>query len=345
MKHIRIIAPDLAIDLGTANTIVARLDKGVVIEEPTVVALNYQRMEILAIGKEAKELIGKSPDEIVAVRPLEDGVISDFDLTQAMLEYFIHKAVPGISVVAPRVMISVPSGATDVENRAIQDAVLQSGARDVYLVEESLASAYGAGLIDRSTRGVMVLNVGAGTTEAAVVSGYGVITSKTLKNGGDNLDRAIREYIREKYDLVIGENTAEEVKKRIASLNDDGELNAMEVGGRDLVTGMPKSIDVYAMDIRSAILPFIENAVDLVRSVLEKTPPELAADIIAKGLILTGGGSQIDGFDRYIAEQVNVRVRSSKSPLVDTINGAQILMKNIDQWKDKGDKHDSVQEK
>lgn len=346
MKHIRFRAPDLAIDLGTANTLVAQVDKGIVINEPTVVALDYKKLEILAIGQEAKELIGKSPEDIVAVRPLQNGVISDFDLTQALLEYCIHKAIPGVSMVAPRVVISVPSGATDVENRAIQDAVLQSGARNVYLIEETLASAYGAGLVDQTTRGAMVLNVGAGTTEVAVVSRYGVITSETLRSGGDRLDQEIQDYVRDRYELVIGDNTAERLKIAIGTLHKDKQMNAMEISGRDTLTGMPKSVDVYASDITAAITSFVNELVDAVRYTLEKTPPELASDIISKGLVLTGGASQIDGLDDYIASNLSVRVRFSRNPLHDTINGSVAFLKNIDRMTkmDKqGAKNDSLQ--
>lgn len=342
MKHFRIFAPDLAIDLGTANTIVARMDSGIVINEPTVVALDYKNLQILAIGKEAKALIGKSPENLAAIRPLQDGAISDFDLTQAMLEYYIHKALPGISLVAPRITISVPSGSTDVEQRAIQDACLQSGARDVYLVEETLACAYGAKLINDKTTGVMVLNIGAGTTEVAVVSSYGVITSETMKQGGDDLDFAVKEHIREKYGLIIGDNTAENIKNAIGTLHADKQNNAMEVSGRDTVSGMPKNIDIYASDITGSMMHFVERVVDRVRFTLEKTPPELAADITKKGLLLTGGASQIDGLAEYIESKIDIRVRSSEHPLEDTINGAVAIMKNIDQLKTRGQRNDQV---
>lgn len=338
MKYFRIIAPDLAIDLGTANTIVARMDKGIVIEEPTVVALDFKKMEILAVGAEAKKLIGKSPENVAAVRPLKDGVISDFDLTQAMLEYNIHKALPGISVLAPRLTICVPSGSTDVENRAIQDACLQSGARDVYLVEETLASAYGAGLIENSTNGVMILNIGAGTTEVAVVSSYGIITSESTKRGGDDLDERLIEYIRNQFRIIIGDNTVENLKKTIASLHEEDQTNAMEVSGRDSITGMPKSVDIYSSDISPCIIEEADEIVDQVRISLEKTPPELASDIMKKGLFVTGGGAQIRGLADYIEGHIGIRVNLSKNPTRDTINGVQTIMKNINQLRNrKGD--------
>lgn len=332
MKYFRAVAPDLAIDLGTGNTLVSRSDKGIIINEPTVIALHVKKMEILAIGNAAKELIGKSPDNIAAVRPLRDGVISDFDLTQALLEHYIHRAVPGITLIAPRLTISVPSGATDVENRAIQDACLQAGARDVYLVEETLASAYGAGLLSEKNagQGAMILNAGAGTTEVAVVSAYGVITSETMQKGGDELDSRIAELIRRKYDLVIGENTAERLKILIGTLREDRQNDAMEVSGRDLESGMPRSVDIHASDITECILSEAEEIVDRIRATLEKTPPELSADIMKSGLVLTGGGGMMDGLAGYIEKNIGLRVRQSKDPTLDTIRGAAIIMKNID---------------
>ncbi|MDD7542660.1 MAG: rod shape-determining protein [Peptoniphilaceae bacterium] len=345
MDFFHIIAPDLAIDLGTANTTVVRLDNGKTLREPTVIALDFKKMEILAVGQEAKNLTGKSPENVASLRPLEDGAISDFDLTQALLEYHIHRAVRGISIVAPRVTISIPSGATDVEMRAIQDACLQSGARDVYLVEEALASAYGADLVNDSAQGAMVLNIGAGTTQVAVVNSYGVITSETMKRGGNTLDRMIRDHIREKYDLVIGDNTAEELKITIGTLREANAGNAMEASGRDTVTGMPKSIDVYSSDLIEAIQPFFDQVVDRVRLTLEKTPPELAGDIMKRGLFVTGGTSQIDGLDEYIATRLAIRVVLSGKPLTDTIDGTCRIMKNIDQIVRRGEQDDSVKTK
>lgn len=342
MKFFRIFAPDLAIDLGTANTKVARADRGLVVNEPTVVALNYRKLEILAIGEEAKRLIGKSPEDIAAVRPLKDGVISDFDLTQALLEHDIRKALPGLSVIAPRVVISVPSGATDVENRAIQDACLQAGARDVYLVEESLACAYGAQLIHEATRGVMVLNIGAGTTEVAVVSGYGVITSETMKKGGDSLDIAIQQYIRDEKRLVIGENMAQQIKHTIGTLLPERDENVMEVSGRDVRTGMPRTETVFAQDIVHCFTPFVDDVIDRLRYTLEKTPPELSADIMRTGIYLTGGGGSLPGLAEKIAQSVHITLRRSKTPMQDTIKGAQYIMKNLKTLKERGGEHATV---
>lgn len=335
MKYFRIVAPDLAIDLGTANTMVMRLDKGIILSEPSTVALDFKKGEIVSIGQEAKDMIGKTPDNIAVVRPLENGVVSDFDITQALIEYYIRKAMPGIAILQPRITISVPSGATDVENRATQDACLQAGARDVYLVEESLASAYGAGLpVDRS-KGSMILNIGAGTTEVAVVSMYGIITSETLKRGGDDWDRMLQTYLREKYDIVVGLNTCETLKKTIGTLRTTEQMNAMEISGRHQTSGMPINVDVFASDVTNAILPAVEDIVDAIRYTLEKTPPELSADILKHGLTLTGGASQIDGLVELIQEQVEVPVKLSENPETDTIRGAALIMKNIDSYRNK----------
>lgn len=336
MKFFRIVAPDLAIDLGTANTMVMRLDKGIILSEPSTVALDFKKGEIVSIGQEAKDMIGKTPDNIAIVRPLENGVVSDFDITQALIEYYIRKAMPGISILQPRITISVPSGATDVENRATQDACLQAGARDVYLVEESLASAYGAGLpVDRS-RGSMILNIGAGTAEVAVASLYGIITSQTIKRGGDDWDRMIQTYLREKYDVVVGLQTCEQLKKTIGTLRKDEQLNAMEISGRDTKTGMPISVDVTAADVTEALLPAMADIVDAVRYTLEKTPPEVSADILEQGLVLTGGAAQLDGLQEYLAGHVGIPVRLSENPEKDTIRGAAMIMKNVDKYRNKG---------
>lgn len=330
MKYFRVIAPDLAIDLGTANTVVARMDHGIVIEEPTVVALDFRKREILAIGEQAKALIGTSPENIVAVRPLQGGAISDFDLTQALLEYYIHRAIRGISIVAPRLTISVPSGATDVENRAVQDACLQAGARDVYLVEETLASAYGANVVDENTKGTMILNIGAGTTEVAVVSRYGVVTSETLSQGGDSIDRCIAETVRKRYGLELGENTAERLKIVLGSFHDDAQMQTFEVGGRDEVTGMPKNVIVFSSDVTVAMSDFTGELVDRIHRTLEKTPPELATDIMRSGLLLTGGGAQMRGLSEYLENEIGIPVTVSEDPLHDTVHGAMSIMKNID---------------
>ncbi len=339
MKYFRIVAPDLAIDFGTFSTLAMRLDNGVVLEEPTAIALNAKKKEIVAIGKKAKALIGKSPENITAMHPLSNGVIADFDLTQAMLEYYIRKALPGVSLIAPRVAISVPSNATDVENRAIQDACLQAGARNVYLVEEILAAAYGANAIDNTGNGAMILSIGAGLTEIAIVSEYGVITSQAMPEGGSYIDHAIMDYVKSKFNLIIGEQTAENIKIAIGTLRTNDQMNMMEASGRDVETGIPRSIDLKAMDITEAMSRFIHKLIENIKIVLEKTPPELAADIMNKGIIITGGASQIDGLVEYIYNEAGVEAHSSSMPKMDTINGLAKIMKNINQWEER-EKHD-----
>lgn len=344
MIHFRIKAPDLAIDIGSSMTRAARLDQDTMIEEPTVVALDYQKLQILAVGREAKALQGKAPENVVSIRPLQNGVISDYDLTQALLENYIRRLVPGISLIAPRLVISYPSGATDVEQRALEDACLQSGVRDVYLVEESLAAAYGAGMIRSATKGALILNVGAGTTQVAVVNSYGVVTSETMNRGGDELDMELVAFIRDKYDLIIGQNTAEKLKIQIGSLRQDRQNDAMEVSGRDRLTGMPKSIDIYTSDVTEAISRFIQDIVDRVRLTLEKTPPELSADIMEEGILLTGASARIDGLDEYISRELHIRSRLSQHPTQDTILGCRYIMSHIGAMIGKGERNDSIQE-
>lgn len=343
MELFRIKAPDLAMDMGSAMTRAVRVDQKTMIEEPSVVALDFQKMQILAVGYEAKELLGKSPENMVAVRPLHNGVISDYDLTQALIEHYIHRLLPGISIVAPRLVIAFPSGATDVEQRALEDACLQSGVRDVFLIEESMAAAYGAGVMHNATEGAFLLNIGAGTTEVAVVNSYGVIASKTIKRGGEALDSAIRDFVRAKYDLMIGENTAEEVKRQIGTLRRDRQQDAMEVSGRDLITGMPKSIDLFAEDVTEAVLPAVRELVDSLRQVLEKTPPELSADIMKTGVLLTGAASRFDGLDEFIASELHITATLSKHPAQDTILGCRYIMMHLNEMLGRGERDDSLQ--
>ncbi|WP_053943135.1 rod shape-determining protein [Kallipyga gabonensis] len=343
MKYFRILAPDIAIDMGSANTLVARIDKGIILREPTVVALDLDKKEVITVGQAAKDLIGKSPDNVIAIRPLRDGVISDFELTQALLEYYIRKASPGISMVAPRVAISIPSGATDVEQRALQDAVLQSGSRDVILIEEPVASAYGARLIDpdRPSQAALIVDLGAGTAESAIVTGYGVITSEILRKGGENLDGRIKNKLKESYDLIIGDNTAENIKNGIASFRKDKQTTAMEVGGRDALSGMPRSVDIYASDVYDELTAYADDLIDTIRRTVEKTPPEVASDVISRGIHLTGGLALLDGIGEYLQETLLMPVHVSKAPAEDAIQGSLMIMKKLD--KDlKGKKNDSI---
>ncbi len=341
VKFFRFKAPDLAMDMGSATIRAVRLSDHWTIQEPAIVALDFQKKEILSAGQEAKDLLGKSPDHIVAVRPIRHGAIADFDLTQALLEHEMQRLSPPLTLLPPRVTISFPSGSTDVEQRALEDACRQAGAREVFLVEESLAAAYGAGAIRTSTSGALIVNMGAGTTQVAVVNSYGAIAAETLKMGGDDLDADIRAFIHQKYDLVIGKNTAEEVKIRIGSLREDRQRDAMEVSGRDVLTGMPKSIDIYASDVTEAMKPFIDQVLDLLMHVLEKTPPELASDVMTNGAILTGAGAQIDGLVEFLSAERHLHVRLSDHPAEDTIRGCVYMMANIDALLERGERDDS----
>lgn len=344
MDYFRFTAPDLAIDIGSAYTRAMRLDNHQMVEEPSVVALDYKKMQIMAVGEEASALLGKSPENIIAIRPLQQGVIADYDLTRAMLEHYLRRLLPGISLVAPCIGVSYPSGATDVERKALEDACLQAGARRVILVEESLACAYGTKRIDHATKGALMLNMGAGTTEIAVVNSYGVIVAETMKRGGNDLDQDIVHFIREKYSLMIGESTAEKVKKTIGTLREDRQNDAMEVAGRDLITGMPKNIDVYASDVTQAILPFIQTVMDRLRFTLEKTPPELATDVMERGLMLSGGGAQLDGLCDYLMQEMHVPTLLSPHPEKDVLFGCRFVMENKEETMEKGARHDSHQQ-
>lgn len=343
MDYFRFTAPDLAIDIGSAYTRAMRLDNHKMVEEPSVVALEVKKMQIVAVGEEAKALLGKSPENIVAIHPLQHGVIADYDLTRAMLEHYLRRLLPGISLVAPRVGVSYPCGATDVERKALEDACLQAGVRKVVLVEESLACAYGTKRIDHVTKGALMLNMGAGTTEIAVVNSYGVIAVETLRMGGSDLDQDILQFIREKYALMIGETTAENIKKTIGTLREDRQNDAMELAGRDLVTGMPKNIDIYAADVTEAILPFIHQVMDALRFTLEKTPPELATDVMERGLLISGGGAQIDGLVDFLTQEMHMPILLSPHPEEDVLYGCRYVMENWEEITGKGARHDSLQ--
>ncbi len=330
MKHFRITSPDIAIDMGTANTRTGSKKNQTILQEPTVLALDINKKEVISIGKKAKELLGKSPENIIAVRPLKDGVVSDFELTQALLEYYIHQTIPGLSLFPPRIALTIPSGATDVEERALQDAALQSGARDVILVEETLAAAYGADLIQNPSQSRIIADLGAGTTEAAIVSGYGLITSKVIFHGGDFVDQEIKKVLQESFNLDIGENTAETLKNNIASLSAGDQQELMEIGGRDAISGLPKTIVVRAGDLLPALETYILSLVDALHSVLEMAPPEVASDIMNQGLFLTGGLSQLKGLDSYFKKELAMPVILSDNPTLDSVRGALAALSLVD---------------
>ena len=307
---------DMGVDLGTANTLVYIKGKGITIREPSVVAKQQDNGDILAVGEEAKRMIGRTPGNIIAIRPMKDGVIADFDVTEAMLRHFIKKAHKRIRLVHPRIVVCVPSGVTEVEKRAVHDAAIHAGAREAYLIEEPMAAAIGAGLPVHEPAGNMVVDIGGGTTEVAVISLGGIVTSESIRIGGDEMDSAIVQYIKSKYNLMIGERTAEEVKMGIgAALIETSEEEIREVRGRDLVTGLPKTIEVSAQELKEALEEPVSRIISAVKRTLEQTPPELASDVMDKGIILTGGGGLLRGLDRLIGQETEMPVHIADEPL------------------------------
>lgn len=309
------LSRDMGIDLGTANTLVHVKGKGIVLREPSVVAIQRDNGEVLAVGEEAKQMIGRTPGNIVAVRPLKDGVIADFDVTQAMLKYFIGKAMDSKSVVRPRVVVGVPSGVTEVEKRAVIEASKQAGAREAYLIEEPMAAAIGAGLPVHEPTGSMVVDIGGGTTEIAVISLGGIVTSRSIRIGGDEMDDAIVRYIKRTYNLMIGERTAEEIKITVGSAIVPTGNAAMDIRGRDLVSGLPKTLNIKASEIKEALSEPVQKIIDAVKGTLEKTPPELAADVMDHGIMMTGGGALLRDLDRLLSKETGMPVLVAEDAL------------------------------
>jgi rod shape-determining protein MreB len=315
---------DLAIDLGTATTLTFVKGKGIVSNEPSVVAVQRAGngvKKVLAVGKEAKEMLGRTPGNIVAVRPMKDGVIADFEVTEAMLRYFITRAHNRRTLVRPRIIICVPSGITEVEKRAVRDSALAAGAREVYLIEEPMAAAIGAGLPITEPSGNMIVDIGGGTTEVAVISLAGIVMSKSIRVGGDKMDEAIVQHIKRKYNLLIGERTAEDIKKQIGSAFPLDEVLTVEVKGRDLVAGVPKTLTINSDEIRDALAEPVNAIVEAVRVVLERTPPELSADIVDRGIVLSGGGSQLKNLDVLLREETGLPVMVSENPQLAVVLG------------------------
>lgn len=308
-------AKDIGIDLGTANTLVHVKGKGIIIREPSVVAINKRNNEILAVGDSAKEMIGRTPGNIVAIRPMKDGVIADFDVTQSMLKYFIKKAMTGGMFSKPRVVICVPSGVTEVEKRAVEEATYQAGAKEVYLIEEPMAAAIGANLPVEEPSGSMVVDIGGGTSEVAVISLGGIVASKSLRVAGDELDEYIVNYVKKDYNLMIGERTAEEIKMTIGAAYPKPKDEKMEIRGRDLISGLPKNITISSSEIMEALKEPVNSIVDAIKYTLEKTPPELASDIMDRGIMLTGGGALLSGLDKLIKEETGMSVAIAENPL------------------------------
>ncbi|HOA54436.1 MAG: rod shape-determining protein [Acetivibrionales bacterium] len=310
-----IFAKDIGIDLGTANTLVHVKGKGIVIREPSVVAINKNTKAILAVGDDAKSMIGRTPGDIVAIRPMKDGVIADFDVTQNMLKYFIRRAMGTGFISKPRVVICVPSGVTEVEKRAVEDATLAAGAKEAYLIEEPMAAAIGADLPVEEPSGSMIVDIGGGTSEVAVISLGGIVTSKSLRVAGDEFDTAIVLFVKKEYNLMIGERTAEQIKITIGNAFLKPKEEYMEVRGRDLITGLPKNVTLSSSEINEALKEPINAIIDSIKFTLEKTPPELAADIMDKGIMLGGGGALLSGLDKLIKEETGMPVTIAENPL------------------------------
>lgn len=321
---------DIGIDLGTANTLVHMKGKGIVLREPSVVAINNNTGDVLSVGLDAKNMIGRTPGNITAIRPMKDGVIADFQVTQGMLKYFIRKVMGSNKLLRPRVVVCVPSGVTEVEKRAVIDATLQAGAKEAYLIEEPMAAAIGAKLPVEEPSGSMVVDIGGGTSEVAVISLGGIVVSRSLRIAGNELDDAIVHYVKKEYNLMIGERTAEDIKIRIGSASPlEPEIN-INISGRDLVTGLPKDIPISSQEIRDALAEPVNAIVDSIKYTLEKTPPELAADIMERGIMLTGGGALLKGLDKLILKETGIPVNVAEFPLDCVVLGTGRVLDEIE---------------
>lgn len=326
------IANDVGIDLGTANTLVYVRGKGIVVNEPSIVAVDRNTQQVLAIGNEAKEMLGRTPDDVVTIRPLKDGVIADFEKTEDMLRAFIRRVQSNRLFGRPRIVICVPSGITEVEKRAVRDSAESAGAREVHLIAEPMAAAIGIGLPVELPVGNMVIDIGGGTCEIAVIALAGIVTSTSIRVGGDAMDRAIVQFLKKKYNLLIGERTAEQIKIDVASAVEIEPELETRVKGRDLVGGIPKTIVLSSTEVREALSEPISAIVDAVRISLERTPPELAADILDRGIILSGGGSMLRGFDQRLREETNLPINLVEDPLTCVVRGTGKVLENLQDY-------------
>src|SRR5690606_25641595 len=322
---------DIGIDLGTAHSLVYVKDKGIVLREPSVVALDTQSRKVRAVGDEAKRMLGRTPGNITAIRPMKDGVIADFDVTEAMLKYFIRKTHNNALRVAPRVVIAIPSGITEVERRAVKDSATHAGARYVHMIPEPMAAAIGVGLPIDEPAANMIVDIGGGTTEIAIISLSGIVFSKSIRVAGDELDNSIVNYMKRAYNLLIGERTAEEIKVRVGSAYPLDEELTMEVKGRDSVAGLPKTIHITSQEIREALSDPIASIVDAVRSTLERCPPELSADLVDRGFVMAGGGALIRGIDRLLSEKTGLPVTIAEDPLSAVANGPGAVLNDLNE--------------
>ena len=332
-KIVGLFSNDLSIDLGTANTIVIAKGRGIIINEPSVVAVKtekYGQQRVLAVGHEAKDMVGKTPGNIKAIRPMKDGVIADFDMTEKMIRKFIEKAHGRSALISPRIIICVPYGLTQVERKAVRESAMSAGAREVYLIEEPMAAAIGAGIDIREPQGNLVVDIGGGTTEIGVVSLGGLVLSKSIRTAGDKIDQGIVNYVRKKYNLLIGERIAEEIKINIGTAMPLKEPLKMIVNGRDLLSGMLTSVEITSEDIYEAMKSPLKEIADALKEILEKMPPELAGDIVENGIVLTGGGALIRNLDRYLSDLVKLPVYVSEEPLLAVAKGTGKALEEIE---------------
>lgn len=339
MAHItdrvwQVFTHDIAIDLGTANTLVALRGVGVIIEEPSVVAINQTNQQILAVGAEAKQMAGKTPASVTTVRPLRDGVISEFDATEAMIRYFIQQAysqyAKAYQLSKPRVVIGVPSLITEVEVRAVIDAAKLAGARKVYIVEEPIAAAIGAGMPIEEAQGSLIIDVGGGTTDISLISMGGMVIDNTIKIAGDEMDQALVDYVKYKYNLAIGERTGEEIKIAIGSAKKLSKEKEFRVSGRDLLTGLPKTISISSVEVREALLRIVDQIAAAAKQVLEKAPAEMLSDLVKNGAVLAGGGAQMPGLDKYLGEKLKISIHIAEQPTHAVVSGVSVLLDRID---------------
>lgn len=323
----------IGIDLGTVNTLVYVPKKGIAINEPSVVAVGGRDRRVLAVGSEAREMLGRTPDTIIAKRPLKEGVIADYKTTESMLRFFINKALGGVRFISPEVMIAVPAGITSTERRAVIDATLQAGAKAAFIIKQPIASAIGAGIPIGSASGHMIIEIGGGTSEIAVISLGGIVANTSVRIGGTKLDYAIQEYVRKKYNLAIGERSAEELKIKIGSALPLTEKLSMEIRGRDMISGLPRTTEVTSDDITEAIEDELQGIIQAVKSVLQETPPELSADVIDKGMVISGGSGQLRNLDELLSRAINVPAYVADDPLQNVVKGTGIALENLESYK------------
>lgn len=327
-----LLSYDIGIDLGTANTLVFVKDKGIVIREPSVVAVYNNNRKVKAVGSEAKNMLGRTPENITALRPMKDGVISDFEITEAMLRYFIKKVSYNTRFIQPRIVIAVPSGITEVEKRAVRESAMHAGAREVFLLEETMAAAIGVGLPIEEPTANMIVDIGGGTTEVAIISLAGIVFTKSIRVGGNEMDIAILNYIKRKYSLIIGERSAEEIKTTIGSATPLTDELFLEIKGRDAVLGLPKTLIISSNEIRSALKDTFTSILEIIRVALEKCPPELSADLIERGIVIAGGVAMTRNLDKFLSQETGLPIIIAEDPLSAVANGTGVVLQNLSWW-------------